>query len=80
MRRTTNHGHPVTDLATHSQHAHHALSLVMNGCALSEVAAVLVGMGLSRDEANAEALAAAQFAMAHYGPWRVFDDHVPAEL
>jgi hypothetical protein len=70
----------MTELATHSHHAHHALSLVMCGCGLPEVAAVLMGMGLSRDEANAEALAAAQFAMAHYGPWRVFGAGVPAGL
>lgn len=70
----------MTDAATSSHHAHHALSLVMSGCGLPEVAAVLVGMGLSRKEANGEALAAAQFAMARYGPWRVFDDDVPAGL
>jgi hypothetical protein len=70
----------MTVSASHSSPAHHALSLVMSGCRLADAAAVLLGMGLSREEANAEVLAAAQFAMAHYGPWRVFDDEVPAGL
>jgi hypothetical protein len=69
----------MTDSATDSRHAHHALSLVMNGCRLQDVVAILVGMGVSREQASAEALDAAQFAMAHYGPWRVFHD-LPAGL
>ena len=78
--RAANDRQPMTHSATASHLAHHALSMVMSGCRLPDVATVLVGMGLSRAEANAEALAAAQFAMAHYGPWRVFDDDVPAGL
>jgi hypothetical protein len=58
----------MTDSATHTRQAHHALALVMNGCRLPDVVAILVGIdGLSREQACAQALAAADFAATHYG-------------
>lgn len=58
----------MTDATLHTNHAHQALALVMAGCRLPDVVAVLVTVhGMERAAATAEALDAAQFAMTHYG-------------
>jgi hypothetical protein len=58
----------MTDATLHTHQAHHALALVMGGCRLPDVVAVLVAVhGMERDAAEVEALEAAEFAMTHYG-------------
>ena len=58
----------MDDHALHSNHAHHALAMVMSGLRPQDVVALLIGLhGMGRAEAMQEAAEAAQFAMTHYG-------------